>query len=93
MACKSCPHHVRHGQVAADGKNIQFSDRCALLLRREIKKECQHVPFDARFDYTECDVYVETFKTSGLRNNCVPTSDIQYSDKLAGSSITEMELL
>jgi len=91
--CKKCPHHVRHGQVGADGKTIEFKNRCGLRMREAQQIDCGHYPFAAGFDYTSCDHYLTTFKTAGQRNDVVPTSDFQYSDKLAGSSITEMELL
>ena len=93
MSCKKCPHHVRHGQVAADGKTIEFKSRCGLRMKEQQQIECAHFPFGKGFDYINCEVYLATFKTAGQRNDVVPTSDFQYSDKLAGSSITEMELL
>jgi hypothetical protein len=34
MACKRCPHHVRHGKMAADGVTIVYSDLCGLRLKR-----------------------------------------------------------
>jgi len=33
MSCTRCPHHVRHGQTAKDGKTLMFSDLCGLKLR------------------------------------------------------------
>jgi len=35
MACKSCPHHVRHGVVAKDGVSIEFKD---VSQKRETRK-------------------------------------------------------
>lgn len=93
MVCKKCPHHVRHGQVAADGKSIEFKSRCGLRMKEQQQIECEHFPFKSGFDYGACGVYIGTFKTAGQRNDVVPTSDFQYSDRLAGSPITEMELL
>ena len=93
MQCKSCPHHVRHGQVASDGKTIEFKNRCGLKMREQQPMDCAHHPFSKGFDYLSCAIYVQTFKSAGQRNDAVPTSDFQYSDKLATSSITEMELL
>jgi hypothetical protein len=55
--------------------------------------DCAHYPFSKGFDYTVCGIYQEVFKSSGQRNDVVPTSDFQYSEQLAGNSITEMELL
>ncbi len=34
MNCRRCPHHVRHGQMAKDGKSLQFKDLCGLKLKR-----------------------------------------------------------
>ena len=93
MQCKKCPHHVRHGQVGADGKSIEFKNRCGLKMKELQSVECTHYPFGKGFDYLLCEVYIATFKTPGQRNDVVPTSDFQYSDKLSGNSITEMELL
>jgi hypothetical protein len=33
MLCKRCPHLVRHGQLAEDGKNIEFKNICGLIVR------------------------------------------------------------
>lgn len=33
MACKRCPHHVRHGQMSADAKTIEFKDICGLKVK------------------------------------------------------------
>jgi hypothetical protein len=93
MNCKKCPHHVRHGQAGTDGKSIEFKNRCGLRMKDPTPADCKHHPFMAGFDYTGCDLYLATFKSAGQRNDVVPTSDFQYSDKLAGNSITEMELL
>lgn len=93
MQCKKCPHHVRHGQVAADGKTIEFKNRCGLRMRENREADCTKYPFSSGFDYTACDVYLATFKTAGQRNDVVPKSDFQYSDQLASSPITDMELL
>jgi hypothetical protein len=93
MSCRKCPHHVRHGHVGADGKSIEFKDRCGLKMKDSKPRDCAHVPFKLGFEYTACEVYLETFKTAGQRNDVVPTSDFQYSDKLQTNSITDMELL
>jgi hypothetical protein len=93
MSCKKCPHHVRHGRVIPNDNKIEFKDRCGLRMKESKPTDCNHYPFTKGFDYTACAVYQEVFKSSGQRNDVVPTSDFQYSDKLAGSSITEMELL
>ena len=55
--------------------------------------ECGVVPFEDGFDYITCETYIDTFKSVGVKNGVVPTSDLQYSNKLAGSPITDMELL
>ncbi len=61
--------------------------------KSEKNMDCGHFPFPAVFDYIDCKVYLETFKTVGRRNEIIPTTDFQYSDALSGSSITDMELL
>jgi hypothetical protein len=93
MVCKKCPHHVRHGLVAADGKTIEFKNRCGLRMKEQQQVDCTHYPFGKSFDYGACEIYLATFKTAGQRNDVVPTSDFQYSDKLASNPITDMELL
>ena len=62
---------------------------------KEPEKEqiCLHHPFPKIFDYMECRIYQETFKSATRKNDVVPTKDIQYSDILSGNSITDMELL
>lgn len=93
MSCRKCPHHVRHGQAAADGKGIEFKSRCGLKMRAAEQVDCNHHPFKAHFEYTTCDNYLATFKTAGQRNDVMPTSDFQFQENLSGTSITEMELL
>ena len=91
MLCNRCPHHVRHGKVATDGKTIEFDEKCGLKMSEN--KKCLHHPFGQRFNYRTCDVYYQTFKSSLDRNAVVPREDIEYSDQMGVSSITEMELL
>jgi hypothetical protein len=79
--------------VAADGKTIEFKNRCGLKMKEQQIHDCAHYPFASGFDYQTCDQYLATFKSAGQRNDAIPTSDFQYSDRLASSSITEMELL
>ena len=93
MSCRKCPHHVRHGQVASDGKSIEFHERCGLRMKNGSQEDCGHFPFVARFDYQSCSTYIHVFKTAGASNDVMPTSDIQYSERLAANSITDMELL
>lgn len=93
MLCKRCPHHVRHGKLAADNKNIEFSDRCGLRMKAGQGDVCDKYPFPAGFNYVECDTYLHIFKSQGQRNDAIPTSDFQYADNLSGTPITEMELL
>ena len=93
MFCKKCPHHVRHGSLAADSKNIVFKDRCGLKMKSAESQDCSFYPFPKVFDYTECGVYRATFKSVGQRNEAVPVSDFQYAEGLNTQSITEMELL
>ncbi|RZA12168.1 MAG: hypothetical protein EOP10_31835 [Proteobacteria bacterium] len=59
----------------------------------EPNMECVNHPFQSVFDYIECSVYQETFKSTSRKNDVIPTKDFQYSDVLSGSSITDMELL
>lgn len=59
----------------------------------EPNMECVNYPFPGVFDYIECSVYQETFKSTTRKNDVIPTKDFQYSDILSGSSITDMELL
>lgn len=93
MLCKRCPHHVRHGKVAADGKSIEFQDRCGLKMKQQGDHLCNHYPFPKVFDYIDCETYKATFKSNGMRNDVVPTSDFQYSDNFNSQPITDMELL
>ncbi len=92
MVCRRCPHHVRHGSAGADGKSIVFAERCGLKMKASSDKECINFPFPKVFEYTECSVYRETFKSAGLRNDAQPTSDMHFVDASA-PSITDMELL
>jgi hypothetical protein len=57
------------------------------------KETCDKVPFGPLFEYTSCDVYLDTFKTPGKRNDVMPTRDFNFSDKLVGASITDMDFL
>jgi hypothetical protein len=84
---------VRHGQLASDAKTIQFQDRCGLKMKDSCAADCTKIPFPKGFNYFECDVYLNKFKTPGMRNDVMPTSDFQYSDALSPTSITDMELL
>ncbi len=108
MSCNRCPHHVRHGQIGADS-TVQFKDVCGLVVKqggkhddskgrqRSVKvarsSECIHYPFKEGFDYMMCEIYVETFKSVGRKNDVVPTKDFQYSEAFSGGSIADMELL
>jgi hypothetical protein len=93
MFCKKCPHHVRHGTLAADKKNIEFTDRCGLRMKSGQADLCDKYPFAAGFNFVECNIYRDTFKSAGQRNDCIPTSDFLYADNMSGTPITEMELL
>jgi hypothetical protein len=93
MFCKKCPHHVRHGKVAEDKKSIEFSNRCGLRMKLGQSDDCDKYPFISGFNYVECDTYKHVFKSTGQRNDCIPTSDFLYSDNMSGTPITEMELL
>ncbi|MFY7985108.1 MAG: hypothetical protein ACOVO6_01470 [Burkholderiaceae bacterium] len=59
----------------------------------EPNMDCINHPFPSIFDYIECTVYQDTFKSTTRKNDVIPTKDFQYSDVLSGSSITDMELL
>ena len=39
MTCKRCPHHVKHGQIASDGKSMVFKDLCGLRLKQTMDPE------------------------------------------------------
>ena len=91
MACKNCPHLVRHGKLAADGKNIEFDNRCGLRMKQEKKVDCTHYPFQKLFDYMTCGVYLDVFKGTGSVNDVVPTSDM--SSKIGDPAITEMSMI
>lgn len=93
MQCKKCPHHVRHGQAGADGKSIEFKNRCGLKMREQKTLDCDKYPFPSGFDYRLCDQYLETFKSGTQRNDVIPTSDFQYNENFASASISDMELL
>lgn len=59
----------------------------------EDNTDCIHHPFPSEFDYFICKVYQETFESKGFKNGVIPTKDFQYSERLAGISVTDMELL
>jgi hypothetical protein len=59
----------------------------------EPNMDCVNHPFPNVFDYIDCSVYQETFKSTTRKNDVIPTKDFQYSDVLSGNSITDMELL
>lgn len=93
MACRRCPHHIRHGQVS-EKQEITFQDRCALAMKAGKQEDCLHYPFGRSFHYMNCSVYQATFKSAGVKNDVVPTKDFQYSEALAGGgSLTDMDLL
>ena len=93
MACKRCPHHVRHGKLAGDKKTIEFQDRCSLKPRGAQDEACDQVPFPNSFNFVECKTYQFVFKSKGPSNDVIPTSDFQFADALTDTSITDMELL
>jgi hypothetical protein len=100
MSCKTCPHHVRHGKPSNDGKNIEFNDSCGLRMRQTdeppkviLDPECTQYPFSKSFDYMQCHIYLDIFKSGVRRNDVIPTKDFQYSAALQGGSITDLELL
>jgi len=98
MLCRRCPHHVRHGKAAADGKSIEFRDLCGLKTKRnELEKNpidpsCENVPFSSQFEYINCGYYQATFKSGHHKNDVLP-KDFQYSDQFSSGSITDMDLL
>ena len=55
--------------------------------------DCVHFPFNDTFDYFGCRIYQENFATQGIKNGVQPTKDFQYSERLAGVAVTDMELL
>jgi hypothetical protein len=62
-------------------------------MKTQEQVDCHHYPFAKGFDYVACNHYLATFKTADSRNDVVPKSDFEYSERLASNSITEMELL
>ena len=58
-----------------------------------VTMECVHYPFSSQFDYFHCKIYQETFESKGMKNGVVPTKDFQFSERLAGLAVTDMELL
>ncbi len=92
---------LRHKQ-AIDPETVQKKGRGRGRQTTEIKRkplpygaslECLHYPFLTTFDYFACDIYQENFATQGLKNGVLPTKDFQFSEHLAGISVTDMELL
>ncbi len=39
MLCKRCPHLVRHGQLGADKKTIEFRNLCGLRVKQQLATE------------------------------------------------------
>ena len=37
MGCTRCPHFVRNGKPSGDGKSIDFSENCGLLIKQDIE--------------------------------------------------------
>ena len=80
---------------------INLDWKTAISINKKITKkdeeepamECVNHPFPSVFDYIDCSVYQETFKSTSRKNDVIPTKDFQYSDVLSGNSITDMELL
>jgi hypothetical protein len=92
MSCKTCPHHVKHGKPAKDGKSIVFTDRCGL--EREKKTLCKHFPFGKSFIYRTCDIYHKRFGGGADRNDVNPTKDVQYAPQfVAKGNLAEMDYL
>ncbi len=100
---RKCPHLVRHGKVAGDGKSIEFKDMCGLMIRKfdpdiprvklPFPDDCEKVPYQQGFDYIGCEVYQAVFKSTGLRNDVNPMTDMPLNSALGGASITDLELL
>ncbi len=100
---RKCPHLVRHGKVAADGKSIEFKEMCGLMIRKidpdapprpklPFDETCSQVPFKKGFDYICCDVYQAVFKSKGIRNDVNSTSDMNFG-AISANTITDMDLL
>jgi hypothetical protein len=84
---------VRHGKVAADGKSFEFLNRCGLRMKQDKQVDCEHQPPPERFNYQSCAIYMDVFKTAGDLNDVMPTSDIQFSENLGGSSVSDMDMV
>ncbi|MCY4380177.1 MAG: hypothetical protein OXC40_01210 [Proteobacteria bacterium] len=54
---------------------------------------CDQLPFTDTFHYFDCPTYQETFKSGSLKNNAVPTKNIQYSDQFSSNSLNDMDML
>ena len=91
MSCKRCPHHVRHGLPSKNGKTVEFTEKCSLMM--EQAQDCVNFPFPKVFDYMGCNIYQQVFKTTISRNDVIPTRDFQYSDNISNKTLTDMDLL
>ena len=74
------------------GKNLPEPIKRKPILEGE-PIECVHYPFPDLFDYFRCRVYQETFESKGIKNGVIPTKDFQFSERLSGLAVTDMELL
>ena len=77
MQCKKCPHHVRHGQMAADGKSIErefstknftaavdFINKIAVIAEGE-----DHHPDVHLTGYRKLKIILSTHALGGLTEN------------------------
>ncbi len=87
------PEPMVEDPKAKGPKKIGASKKPSKKGEVEPTMDCINFPFPNVFDYIECGVYQETFKSTSRKNDVIPTKDFQYSDALNGSSITDMELL
>ena len=83
MACKRCPHYVRHGRAGDDGQSIVFRDLCGLKMKKNEdgqsqfdEEACDSFTFHEDFDHYMCRVYQTVFQ-SGSKRNGVNPKDIQ----------------
>ena len=84
---------ARKQKVRGRGKPIQECWRRRDPLPKGTSLECAHFPFSQAFDYVGCAIYQDYFAGAGMRNTVIPTKDFQYSEKIAGIAVTDMELL
>ena len=54
---------------------------------------CTQLPFPDDFEYMQCPTYQSIFKSGSLKNNALPTKNIQYSEPFSGGGLGDLEIL